>query len=42
MAMPIFKKVFEMDENWRILVPRLVDSGLLPDDPELIERIVAQ
>ncbi|HDS01396.1 MAG TPA: DUF1028 domain-containing protein, partial [candidate division Zixibacteria bacterium] len=41
-AMTIFKKVFEMDENWRILVPRLVDSGLLPDDPELIERIVAQ
>ncbi len=42
MAMPIFKKVFEMDENWRVLVPRLVDSGLLPDDPELIERIVGQ
>jgi uncharacterized Ntn-hydrolase superfamily protein len=42
MAMPIFKQVFEIDEKWRILVPRLVDSGLLPDDPELIERIVGQ
>jgi uncharacterized Ntn-hydrolase superfamily protein len=42
MAMPIFKNVFEMDENWRILVPRLVDSGLLPDDPDLLERILAQ
>jgi uncharacterized Ntn-hydrolase superfamily protein len=42
MAMPIFKKVFEMDEHWRVLVPRLVDSGLLPHEPELIERIVAQ
>ncbi|MBD3217061.1 MAG: DUF1028 domain-containing protein [candidate division Zixibacteria bacterium] len=42
MAMPIFKQVFEMDEKWRVLVPRLVDSGLLPDNPGLIERIVGQ
>ncbi len=39
MAMPIFKEVFEMDENWRILVPRLVESELLPDDPNLIKTI---
>jgi len=41
-AMPIFAEVFEDGENWRELVPRLVPSELLPDDPDLIARIVAQ
>jgi len=36
----LFKKVFAMDPNWRTLTPRLPKSGLLPDDPKLIERIV--
>ncbi len=39
-ALPLFKKVFAMDENWRTLTPRLPKAGLLPDDPKLIERIV--
>jgi uncharacterized Ntn-hydrolase superfamily protein len=39
-AMPIFQKVFEMDESWRQLVPRLPASDLLPDDKDLIKRIV--
>ncbi len=39
-ALPIFKKVFAIDNSWRILVPRLVKSELLPDDEELISRIV--
>jgi hypothetical protein len=34
--------VFERDPIWRELVPRLVPSELLPDDPKLIEKIVAQ
>lgn len=42
LALPIFREVFETDNNWRILVPRLVEAGLLPEDPELIERITAQ
>lgn len=42
MSLPIFKEVFDMDENWRVLVPRLVESELLPDDDELIEMITSQ
>lgn len=39
-SLPLFKKSFDMWPDWRELVPRLPASGLLPDDPELIERIV--
>jgi uncharacterized Ntn-hydrolase superfamily protein len=41
-ALPLFKKVFAIDPNWRTLTPRLPRSGLLPDDPKLIERITAE
>jgi uncharacterized Ntn-hydrolase superfamily protein len=41
-SLPLFRKVFAMDPNWRTLTPRLPKSGLLPDDPKLIERIVGQ
>jgi len=40
-SLPLFRKVFAMDRNWITLTPRLPKSGLLPDDPKLIERIVA-
>lgn len=40
-SLPLFKKVFEADYNWAILLPRLPKSDLLPDKPELIERILA-
>ena len=39
-SLPLFKKVFAMDPNWVTLTPRLPRSGLLPDDPKIIERIV--
>lgn len=39
-ALPLFKRAFDMWPDWRTLVPRLPASGLLPDDPELIERII--
>ncbi len=39
-ALPIFKRVFDKEPVWRELVPRLVKSGLLPDDKEVIDRIV--
>ena len=39
-ALPLFRRVFAGDKNWATLTPRLVKSGLLPDDPQLIERIV--
>jgi uncharacterized Ntn-hydrolase superfamily protein len=41
-ALPIFKDVFERFPDLRILTPRLVRSGLLPDDPELINLILSQ
>jgi uncharacterized Ntn-hydrolase superfamily protein len=40
-ALPLFRKVFAMDRNWITLTPRLPKSGLLPDDPKLIDRIVS-
>lgn len=40
-ALPIFRRVFEADSNWRTLTPRLVKSGILPNDPKLIERITS-
>lgn len=42
LALPIFKQVFEVDEKWRTLVPRLVKSELLPDDREIIDKIINQ
>ena len=41
-SLPLFKKVFAMDHNWVDLTPRLPKAGLLPDDSQLIQRIVAQ
>jgi uncharacterized Ntn-hydrolase superfamily protein len=41
-ALPIFKKVFQEDELWRVLVPRLVKSELLPNDNEIIQKIISQ
>lgn len=41
-ALPLFRKVFAMDPNWATLTPRLAKVGLLPDDPKLIERILAE
>ena len=40
-ALPLFRRVFAADPNWRTLTPRLAKSGLIPDDPKLIQRIVA-
>ncbi|GIX16723.1 MAG: hypothetical protein KatS3mg119_0909 [Rhodothalassiaceae bacterium] len=40
-ALPLFAKAYAMWPKWRELVPRLPKSGLLPDDPALIARIVA-
>ena len=40
-ALPLFRRVFAQDPNWRTLTPRLVHSGLLPDDKNLIDRITS-
>lgn len=39
-ALPIFRRVFKADPKWADLVPRLVDSGLLPRDESLTRRIL--
>ncbi|MAG21077.1 MAG: Zn-dependent protease [Candidatus Marinimicrobia bacterium] len=41
-ALPIFKSVFQTDERWRKLTPRLVKSQLLPDDPRIMEAILGE
>ncbi len=41
-SLPLFRKVFALDTNWAILTPRLPKSGLLPNDPKLIDRILAE
>ncbi|NOZ74935.1 MAG: DUF1028 domain-containing protein [FCB group bacterium] len=41
-ALPLFKSVFARNPAWRTLTPRLVKSDLLPDDPVLLEKILAQ
>ena len=40
-SLPLFRRVFAMDRNWVTLTPRLPKSGLLPDDPKIIDRIVS-
>jgi len=41
-SLPLFKKVFAMDPNWAILLPRLPQVGQLPKDKGLIKKILAQ
>ncbi|HKI02376.1 MAG TPA: DUF1028 domain-containing protein [Thermoanaerobaculia bacterium] len=40
-ALPIFKDVFAREDRWVRLVPRLPASGLLPDDPKKIDKILS-
>ena len=40
-ALPIFRRVFSADPNWRTLTTRLPKAGILPDDPRLIRRITS-
>jgi uncharacterized Ntn-hydrolase superfamily protein len=39
-AMPYFREVFAKDRSWVEVTKRLPASGLLPDDPGLIEKIL--
>jgi len=40
-SLPLFKKAFDGWPLWRELVQRLPAAGLLPDDPALMQRILA-
>lgn len=41
-ALPLFKRVFAKDANWRELLRRLPASGQFPNDPRMLERVLAQ
>lgn len=41
-SLPLFRKVFAANPNWRTLTPRLVPVGLLPDDKMALEQILKQ
>jgi uncharacterized Ntn-hydrolase superfamily protein len=41
-SLPLFRKVFAADLNWKTLTPRLPSVGLLPDDKPALEKILQQ
>ena len=41
-ALPIFKDVFSKNESLRELIPRIVESGFLKDDPQMVNQILNQ
>jgi tetratricopeptide (TPR) repeat protein len=41
-SLPLFRKVFAQDPNWRALTRRLPKAGLLPGDAALMGRITGQ
>jgi len=41
-SLPIFRDVFAKEPIWVELIPRLVASKLMPDDPELLRKIREQ
>jgi uncharacterized Ntn-hydrolase superfamily protein len=41
-ALPLFAKAFRLQPGWFLLAPRLPKSGLLPDDPKVMDRILSQ
>ena len=40
-SLPLFAEAYRLRPEWRELVPRLTPAQLLPDDPEMIAKIVA-
>jgi len=40
-SLPLFAEAYRLRPEWRELVPRLAPAELLPDDPEMMEKIVA-
>ncbi|TNE58103.1 MAG: DUF1028 domain-containing protein, partial [Alphaproteobacteria bacterium] len=40
-SLPLFAKAYQMQPTWKVLVQRLPASDLLPDDPELMAKILA-
>jgi uncharacterized Ntn-hydrolase superfamily protein len=41
-SLPLFRRAFSLEKGWIELTPRLPKVGLLPNDPKVLERIMAQ
>ncbi len=41
-SLPLFKKCFAMEKSWVTMTSRLPKVGLLPNDPKIIDEILAQ
>ena len=41
-ALPIFESVFQRNPNLKAMTPRLIKSGLLKDDKEILRKIIKQ
>lgn len=39
-SLPLFSKAFSLEASWKELTRRLPKSGLLPDDPKVIDKIL--
>jgi len=39
-SLPLFRRVFRADKNWITLTPRIAGVGLLPNDKQLLARIL--
>jgi uncharacterized Ntn-hydrolase superfamily protein len=40
-SLPLFSEIFKKDINWAVLVSRLPQSGLLPNDDALIQKLIS-
>jgi predicted Zn-dependent protease len=40
-ALPLFKSVFDREKAWAALIPRLVESEMLLNDPAVVKRILS-
>jgi uncharacterized Ntn-hydrolase superfamily protein len=41
-SLPLFRKVFTAEPDWKTLTPKLVGVGLLPDDKTALDQILKQ
>jgi hypothetical protein len=39
-ALPMFKEIFQRDENWKILTPRLIKNQMLIADENTLLKIL--
>ena len=40
-SLPLFRKAFALDPNWKTLTPRLPGVGLLPVEKAILDKILS-